>query len=457
MLKTEKVKNKTVFAMSIPIFVELFMQFLVGNVDQIMLSSISENAVSCIVNANQVIALTMIITVFFANAGMVRFTHSIGRNDDEMYSHTFFTTHIWMAAYTALVMIVLIFMGKDILNLFNVSASTIDDTYSYLFVVSFAVIAYGIYCVNTAALRSKGLLSDVMWISIGMNILNIAGNAILINGWFGAPELGVLGAGISTAISKILGSIAVWIRLRHANFVKFDWKLFKDFPKSTSRVLMRIAIPSSIESTSYNISQMVILGFINLFGIAIVATKGYCSIIANFAYLYSIAMAQATQIVVGYMIGRDEFAPIKKNVMKSCMICIVCSMTMMIIMYLCSDFVFSLFSASEEIKQLGKTILLIEIFLEFGRSVNIVMSRMLTTLGDTVFLMCMGTSGHWFVGVLLSYILGVHFGMGLVGIWIAMAIDENVRGIVYLIRFAVKKWDRESVLREKEKRKQSQA
>ncbi len=446
-----KKKEKTVFLMSIPIFIEIFMQFLVGNVDQIMLSAISENAVSSIVNSNQIIALVMIITTFLANAVMVRFTHAIGRKDDEMYKKAYFSGHVIMIIYTFFVMMVLSIFGRSLLTFFNASESIIDDAAGYLLVVAFATVPYGIYCVNAVALRSKGMLSDVMWISIFMNVLNIVGNAILINGWFGAPALGVLGAGISTMVSKIIGCVLVSVRLKMANFVKFDWKLFKNYPKITTKRLLHLAIPASIESASYSFSQLVILSFVNIFGNTVVATKGYCSIIANFSFLYSIAMAQATQIVVGYMIGRGEFDSIKKCVTKSNFICIACSMTIMIAMYFSSDIVFGLFNASDAVKQLGKTILLIEIFLEFGRSVNIMMSRMLTTLGDTMFLMCMGSSAHWLVAVLLAYVLGVHFGLGLVGIWIAMAIDENLRGIVYLVRFSIKKWDRESIERRKKK------
>ncbi|MFI3167771.1 MAG: MATE family efflux transporter [Bacillota bacterium] len=445
-------KEKTVFFMSLPIFVELFMQFLVGNIDQIMLAGISEDAVASIVNANQLITLVMVVATFLANAVMVRFTHAIGRKNGEMYEKAFFSGHVMMGIYSIFAMIIFMAFGSELLILFNASESIIGDASMYLIVVSFAMIPYGIYCINTAALRSKGLLNDVMLISIFMNILNIVGNAILINGWFGAPALGVLGAGISTAFSKIVGSILVFVRLYKADFVKFDWKFFKQFPKNTTKRLLHLAIPASVESSSYSLSQMVILSFINIFGTTVVATKGYCSIIANFAFLYSIAMAQATQIVVGYMIGRNEFDPIKKRVMKSNFVCIICSMTVMTIMYFASDTVFNLFSASEEVKQLGKTILLIEIFLEFGRSVNIIMSRMLTSVGDTYFLMGMGCFGHWMIGVLLAYIFGVHFGFGLVGIWIAMAIDENIRGIAYLVRFSIKKWDRESILKIKNNR-----
>ena len=57
---------------------------------------------------------------------------------------------------------------------------------------------------------------------------------------------------------------------------------------------------------SYNLSQVCILKFINIFGTAVIATKVYCSMLANVAYVYSIALSQATQIMVGYLIGAGD-------------------------------------------------------------------------------------------------------------------------------------------------------
>ena len=70
--------------------------------------------------------------------------------------------------------------------------------------------------------------------------------------------------------------------------------------------LCLLAVPSGVESFSYNMSQMCILGIVNSFGTMVTVTKGYCSIFANLAYVYAMAIASATQIVLGYLIGAKK-------------------------------------------------------------------------------------------------------------------------------------------------------
>ena len=131
----------------------------------------------------------------------------------------------------------------------------------------------------------------------------MAGNAILINGFFGFPQMGVAGAAVSTVFSKAVGLVLACITLKRKCSVHFSLKYLRPFPAETFRTLLGIALPSGTESLSYNISQTFILRFINLMGASVVSAKVYGSMLANVAYVYSIAVAEATQILLGYMIG----------------------------------------------------------------------------------------------------------------------------------------------------------
>ena len=84
--------------------------------------------------------------------------------------------------------------------------------------------------------------------------------------------------------------------------------------------------------------------------------------------------------------------------------------------------------------------LLVEIILEIGRSINIVMVKALIATGDVKFPVICGIICQWIVAALFSYILGIVCDLGLVGVWIALAMDECVRGFIYLIRFRRAKW-----------------
>ena len=121
-------------------------------------------------------------------------------------------------------------------------------------------------------------------------------------------------------------------------------------------------------------------------------------------------------------------------------ICIGVSVTLTAVMWQNSDALYGLFTTDPTVLGLGRVILGIEIFLEIGRSINIVMTRCLFAVGDVRFPVMLGISSQWLVSVLLSYFVGVRMGYGLPGIWFAMALDENIRGVLFVIRFKKNAW-----------------
>ena len=83
---------------------------------------------------------------------------------------------------------------------------------------------------------------------------------------------------------------------------------------------------------------------------------------------------------------------------------------------------------------------LVEFLLEIGRSVNIVMVRCLTTAGDVWYPVIVGIISMWLVSVIGGWLLGHGLALGLVGIWIAMACDECIRGALFVRRFRRGGW-----------------
>ena len=139
-------------------------------------------------------------------------------------------------------------------------------------------------------------------------------NAILINGWFGMPQLGAVGAAISTDISKLVGLALMIGMFFKSHRVKMGMSYLRPFPVKILKNLCLLAIPTGVESFSYNLSQMMILGIVNSFCTLVTVTKGYCTIFANFDYVYAMAIATATQIVLGYLIGARRLNDIQKRV-----------------------------------------------------------------------------------------------------------------------------------------------
>ncbi len=432
--------NKYIFLLSLPIFVEQLLQLLVGNIDQIMISRYSHNSVAAIVNGNQIMTIIIIVLNMMSMAAAVIIPQQLSIGKKEQIDRISTLSVALIAVLGMGASLITVFLHTPIFKMMKVDAGIMDEASIYISIVGGFSIVQGLYLAIAAILRSHTFTKEVMLISIIMNVLNIVGNIILINGLFVFPRMGVTGAAISTAFSKTIGLVLILFMLFRKTEVKLSLRFLKRESMATLRQILSIGLPSGIECLSYQLSQMVVLGFINTLGNLEVVTKGYCSILANFCYIYAVSIAQATQISVGYLLGIKKLKELSKRVWNTMLIAFLCCVGLILVCYFNSDLLLSMFSATEEIKALGHTVLFIEIFLEFGRSCNIVMTRMLIAVGDAKTPMIYGLSGHWLIAALFSYIIGIKMGYGLPGIWVALALDECARGAVYLVVFKSGKW-----------------
>ena len=286
-----------------------------------------------------------------------------------------------------------------------------------------------------------------MLVTVLVNIMNIVGNYILIFGKLGFPAMGAEGAAISTSIARGVSMVVLFVILFRKHISKFPLALFRPFPWIELKNLLKIGIPSAGENMSYSFSQVVITYFINILGNNALATRTYTVNIVMFVYLFAIAMAQGGAISIGHLVGQNKIRAaylLGKFVMR---ISILVSLILSCIWAVFGHTIFSMLTDNEEIVRLGVTILMIDILVEIGRAVNIYATNALRSAGDVNFPFYLGVVVQWTVSVGLSYLLGIYWGWGLVGMWIAFLLDENIRAIVFVKRWNSMKWAKKGFTR----------
>lgn len=431
---------KRIVLMSIPIFIELFLQLLVGNVDQIMISRYSQNGVAAIGNGNQIMNILIIFMNVIGSGTTIVLARYLGANNKEKVAETCTVSIAIITVVGFIASFILVVFHMPIFRLMNVPEEILSDASKYMFIIGFCVIVQAVYIGFGAILRSYAMNSTITIISFTMNILNVVGNAILIYGLFGMPSLGIIGVAISTNISKCVGLIIMLIVFKKKLDIKLSLRYLRPLPTETIGRILAVAIPSGAEGISYNLSQMVVLSVVNIFGTYVVNTKVYVGMAANVAYIYSVAIAQALQVVIGYLVGAGRKDLVEKRVWTVQAVATFAAVGISIVLYFESAAFVGLFTEDERILTLAHQVLLVEIFLEIGRSINIVMVKALIATGDVKFPVVCGIVCQWAVAALFSYILGIGLGLGLTGVWIALAMDECIRGLIYLVRFKLGKW-----------------
>ena len=198
---------------------------------------------------------------------------------------------------------------------------------------------------------------------------------------------------------------------------------------------------------SYSFSQVVLTYFMNMLGNEALATRTYVVNIVMFVYLFAIAMAQGGAICIGHLVGERKLHAaylLGKYVMR---ISILVSLVLSCIWALMGHTLFSWLTDNPEIIRLGTIILFIDVILEVGRAINIYATNALRATGDVNYPFYVGFVVQWSVAVGCGFLFGIHWGWGLVGMWCAFVLDENLRGIIFVQRWNSLKWTKKGFVK----------
>lgn len=286
-----------------------------------------------------------------------------------------------------------------------------------------------------------------MMVTVVVNVLNIIGNYTLIFGKFGMPALGVEGAAISTSIARGVSMVLLFVILFRKHIPSFPTRLFRPFPWIELKNLLKIGLPAAGEEISYSGSQVVITFFINMLGNEALITRTYCWNMAFVVCVFSIAMGQGGAILIGHLVGEKK---IRTAYILGCYTrrtAIILAASLSVVLAMCGGKVLSWLTDNENIVSLGIIIMWVQVALEIGRAINIWATQALRATGDVNFQFYVGITVQWLVSVVLSYLLGVHWGYGLIAMWFSFALDENIRGMIFIYRWKSMKWSGKSFVK----------
>ena len=436
----EKGISLSIWTLSWPIFIEVFLQMLVGNIDQLMMSHYSPQAVAAVANANQILNIFIMLIVVMSTATTILIAQYLGARNQSKLSEVCTVSLVLNFVFSSVAAVFFITCHEWIFTWLGIPQETMGDTSLYTTIVAAGLPIQAMYYALVAVFRGYSLTRITMYVALVMNIIHVGTNYILIFGHGPIPSLGVLGVSISTWLSKVIGLLIIVYLFKKLLQLKVSTVYLKPFPWQTVKSSLHISVPSGGETLSYQLSQTTIMKMVNILGLAVINTKVYVYVIAMLCYVYTIALANASQVIVGFLVGAKRQNEVTNRVWKSMSLAIVISVGLAIFFYITSDTVLSVFTTDSEILSLAHDVLLVEIFLELGRAVNIVMVGCLQAAGDIRTPMLVGVLGMWLCAVPLSYLFGIYWGWGLVGIWIAMAIDEILRGLLFIYRWQSGKW-----------------
>ncbi len=441
-------ENTPLLTLAGPMFIETLLAILVNNIDTLMLSHYSENAVGAVGNANQLMSFFILMFGIIATATTVVVAQYLGAGRHDVMDKIYTLVIIVNLFFGLFLSGILVLFKRQFMGFLHVSPEMMPHAITYILIVGGMLFMQAVYNVLLQILRCNGYTRVGMYISFAINIINMVGNYLFLYGPLKFLNLGVAGVALSTVIARLVAVIAALVFFYRKKIGKLKLRLLSPFPFEMLWQMIKIGLPSAGESMSYNMYQMVLLSIINTMGNDSVNARVYCQSLISFAMVFSNTSAMATQIITGHLVGAKKEDAAYKRVFKTLFTSMPITIALALINWLISPFTLRFFTENENIIHLAFYIMLVDVFIEIGRCLNMTFICSLKAAGDYIFPLVVGIMTMWLLGATGGYFFGKIVGLGVAGVFMGTAIDECVRGFVVMGRFRSRKWIGKSVVKE---------
>lgn len=432
-----------------PIFVELFLQFLLGAADTLMVSRISDDAVAVVGFSNQLfMALTTLFMTVASGAGILIAQKLGSRQEND--ARTIAIMAVTASAFIGVLLSLLLYaQPRAIASVLQLPDNLLPLAEVYISIVGGGMVLTALMSTLSTVIRNTGNTKGPMYTAIGMNVVHVIMNYGFIFGEFGFPQWGLTGVAISTLVSRLLATVLLlylFVRsfepsIRTRDLLTFDSKLFKE--------ILRIGWPLGVNMSCWVFSQLVIFTFIALLGAKELAARTYMNTLESYCFLLGNSIALAVQIQIAHLYGAGRTRDAYKVAYRALGVGLALVVVNASMIFVFGKWLLGLFTTDTDIIALGISLLGFNLLLQPGKMLNMAINNSLNAVGDTRFTMLASLFSMWLIATALSYVIGIGCGWGLAGIYICMIADEYVRGFLALYR-----WKGQKYLRRAERAKE---
>lgn len=426
-----------------PLLIEQIFMMLIGNVNVLLLSMYTDQAVAATGIADQVLAIgTMAMGIISLGSTILFLQHA--DRDESQYVSAIVKNSAFLNILLAGLLVGIIFaFGPLIIGLLQTPVNIRGIAVNYLKLVSISLVFQGLSTTFSALLRAFAKAKQAMNVSIISTILVILGNAFIILGPIDFKGDELIAIAISTIITRGLGT---WISIQFVQKNLPDvWGYFVSKSRidwSISRRILAYGIPSGMENVSYNFSQVVITGVIAGLGTAVYTGKIYAQTITAIVFTISVAAGQAGQIVIGKYLREKQPMLAMRFGQTNTFLFMGIGMVINLIIAMLGSWIISWFTTDPEITKIVQTLLWMNIFYDPLRVANETIIASLQVAGDVKYPVIVGIIVTYIFTIPMAILFGSYLNLGIISVWIIFILDEGFRALLFYIRWRKMGWQK---------------
>lgn len=426
--------------MIVPLFLEQLLVMLVGMADTLVVSYAGEAAVSGVSLVNQFNTIFIYLFTALASGGAVIISQYVGRKEEENAGEAASQLLSFSTVFSLAAALIVLAGNEMILRMMfgRVEDSVMEACVTYLRISAYSYPALAVYNSGAAIYRSIGKTSVTMYLSVVSNVINVTGNII---GVF-VLKAGVAGVAYPSLIARMFSAVAITILcFRKQNEVVYRKCQIFEWNGRLMKNILKIAVPGGFENGIFQLVKVALSSIVALFGTYQIAANGVAQSIWSMAALAGVAMGPVFITVIGQCMGNRDIEAAEQYFRKLMKITVLISLVWNTLIFVLLPVFLRFYALSPETKKLIVWLVLIHnVFNALAFPFSGALSNGLRAAGDVKFTMYASIISTIAGRLLLSYLLGVVWNMGVIGIALAMVCDWVIRAVLFFWRLRSGKW-----------------
>lgn len=347
---------------------------------------------------------------------------------------------VWLTAAYAAVALPFLLSAGPILRSMGQAPEVAEAAGRYLAIAGWMIVPALAIAVLRSFLSALERTGVVLWITVGIAILNALFAWAFIFGHWGAPELGIVGAAWSALVTNTVGALAlggyaVW-RLPRYRLLQRVWR--PDWPVLARVFRMGLPIGGQLlAEVGLFASSAAMVGWV---GAVPLAAHGVTMQLAAIAFMFHLGLSQAATVRAGQALGRGDRDGLRQTGLAATLLSGGFALLTSTAFLLWPATLLGLFvdpadPARPEVLAVGATLLTLAAAFQLFDGFQVLAIGLLRGIQDTAVPFAIAALSYWLVGMPAAYALGFVAGGAEVGVWLGLVLSLVVVATLLMLRF----------------------
>lgn len=432
--------KKQVWALLLPLMAEQVLNAMMGSADTMMVSNAGSAAISAVSLVDAINVLIIQVFSAMAAGGTIVCAQYLGAGKKEEANRAGGQLILTVLALSVGIAAIFVALRWPLLRLIfgAIEPAVMENAGVYFLITTLSYPFIALYNAGAALFRVDGNSKLPLIVSMGCNLVNIAGNALLIF----ALQMGAAGAALATLVSRALSAIIILCLLRRdrQTIVVRDYGAIRpDLPMI--RRILAVGVPTGVENGMFQFGKLAIQSTVSTMSTVAIAAQAMTATLESCSSYMSIGIGLGMMTIVGQCIGAGRIDEAKHYIRKLTLYGGLGILATSILVAALVRPITVLGGMEPEAAELAMQLTwLICAVKPVLWPLSFMPGYGMRAAGDVRFSMLVATATMWLCRVLVTILLVRLFHMGPLAVWLGMFSDWFVRSLIFSMRFRSNKW-----------------